>query len=293
MIRFIDLSHRAKFRVSGADRLRYLNGQLTNNVSTLKAGCSLYAFALTAKGKLASDLFLRDYAGSILVDAPREAREVLLARLERYIVADDVELEDVTETFHLRHFLTASTADVPSVHAEAVVTVTSRYRQPGIDLIEPADLHASIPAVALDAAEAETLRVERVVPSWGPEINEGVLPQELQLDDLAISYTKGCYLGQEVVSRIRSVGHVNRLLVKVRQLDQAPLRPGMRLAIPESSAVGAVTSVAPLARAGRFSALAFVRREAAAPNTRLVTVDPETSGLLGFVEVCSLAEFAP
>ena len=70
--------------------------------------------------------------------------------------------------------------------------------------------------LSLDEAEAETLRVEQVVPRWGLEIDEGVLPQELQLDDLAISFTKGCYLGQEIVSRIRSVGHVNRLLVKAR-----------------------------------------------------------------------------
>jgi folate-binding protein YgfZ len=292
-MRFIDLSNRAKFRVSGNDRVRYLNGQLTNDVATLKPGHALYAFALTAKGKLASDLFLTAYPGGILVDAPDEAREVLLARLERYIVADDVQIEDVSDGFRLIHFLTASTTDLTSRPTDAVVSATSRYRQPGVDLFWPVGLPWPVPGIALDEAAAETLRVERLVPRWGLEIDEGVLPQELQLDDLAISYTKGCYLGQEVVSRIRSVGHVNRLLVKVRQLDNTPLHPGLRLAVPERPPMGTLTSIAPLPTAERFSGLAFVRREAAVPNTQLVTLDPKTSDLLGLVEVCSLPGFAP
>jgi tRNA-modifying protein YgfZ len=143
----------------------------------------------------------------------------------------------------------------------------------------------------LGDAEAETLRVVAVMPLWGHELDENVLPQEVGLDDLAVSYTKGCYLGQEVVSRIKSVGHVNRRLVKLRLLEGPPLQPGLKLTAPGKPApvAGSVTSVAPLPVDGEIYALGFARRNLADPGNRLAIVDPASSGLIGTVEVCSLS----
>jgi len=288
---YVDLSGRAKFWMTGSDRLRYLNGQLTNDLNALVLGQAMYAFALTAKGKLAGDLYLRAVNDAFLIDAPAELRDSLLARLERYVVADDVAIEDVTEQFYLWHFLEPlAPAETPS---GVIRNESSRFRRAGTDLFfaaEPAVPAGVEPAEPLGAAEAETLRVEAAMPKWGHELDENVLPQELGLDELAISYTKGCYLGQEVVSRIKSVGHVNRRLVKLRPLEGPALRPGLALtaAGQPAPAAGSVTSVAPLPVGGQVYALGFARRTLAEPGNRLGVVDPATSGLIGTVEVCSL-----
>jgi folate-binding protein YgfZ len=250
----------------------------------------MYAFALTAKGKLAGDLYLRAVNDALLIDAPAELRESLLARLERYIVADDVSIEDVTERFCLWHFLE------PLAPGEAppgiIRSESNRFRRLGTDLFFEGKIAlpaGAEPAEPLGDAEAETLRVEAAIPRWGHELDENVLPQEVGLDDLAISYTKGCYLGQEVVSRIKSVGHVNRRLVKLRLLEGSGLQPGLKLAASgqPAPAAGNVTSVAPLPVQGRIYALGFVRRTLADPGSRLGVADPASSGLIGTVEVCS------
>lgn len=289
---YVDLSGRAKFWVTGSDRLRYLNGQLTNNLNALVLGQAMYAFALTAKGKLAGDLYLRAVNDALLIDAPAKLRESLLARLERYVVADDVSFEDVTERFSLWHFLEPLAPD--ETPPGIIRSETNRFRRLGTDLFfeTAAVLPAGAePAEPLGDAEAETLRVQAAMPRWGHELDENVLPQEVGLDDLAISYTKGCYLGQEVVSRIKSVGHVNRRLVKLRLLEGAALRPGLTLtgSGQPAPAAGNVTSVAPLPLNGQIYALGFARRTLAEPGNRLGVVDPASSGLIGAVEVCSLS----
>ena len=99
----LDLSDRAKFKVTGKDRVRFLNGQLTNDVHALHSGSAIYACALTAKGKLCADLFVAATEESHYLDAESLLRESLPARLEKYIIADDVTLEDVTDEFGLFH----------------------------------------------------------------------------------------------------------------------------------------------------------------------------------------------
>jgi tRNA-modifying protein YgfZ len=289
---YVDLSGRAKFWVTGSDRLRYLNGQLTNDLNALVLGQAMYAFALTAKGKLAGDLYLRAVDDAFLIDAPSELRESLLVRLERYVVADDVCIEDVTERFYLRHFpqsLAPGETPPGTIRSES-----NRFRRLGTDLFFETETVLPVGAESAELfgeAEAETLRVEAAMPRWGHELDENVLPQEVGLDDLAISYTKGCYLGQEVVSRIKSVGHVNRRLVKLRLLEGPALRPGLTLTGSGQPApvAGRVTSVAPLPVDGQIYALGFARRTLADPGNRLGVVDPATSGLIGTVEVCSLS----
>jgi folate-binding protein YgfZ len=292
IMNYVDLSGRTKFWVTGSDRLRYLNGQLTNDLNGLVLGQAMYAFALTAKGKLAGDLYLRAVSDAFLIDAPPELRESLLERLERYVVADDVSIEDVTERFSLRHFPQSL---APGETPPGIIrSESNRFRRLGTDLFFEAEAvlpAGAEPAELLGNAEAETLRVAAAMPRWGHELDENVLPQEAGLDDLAISYTKGCYLGQEVVSRIKSVGHVNRRLVKLRLLEGPALRPGLKLTEPGQAApvAGSVTSVAPLPVEDQIYALGFARRTFADPGNRLGLVDPASSGLIGTVEVCSLS----
>src|SRR3984957_1006077 len=111
----LDLSDRAKFIVTGADRLRFLNGQLTNDILSLRPGSAIYACALTAKGKLCADLFVTAAKESLFLDAESVLREPLPARLERYIIADDVTLEDVTGAFGLFHLAGPELGDAGSL----------------------------------------------------------------------------------------------------------------------------------------------------------------------------------
>ena len=106
----LDLSDRAKFKITGHDRVRFLNGQLTNDVAGLRAGSAIYACALTAKGKLSADLFVAATDESHYIDADAVLRESLAARLEKYIIADDVVIEDVTEEFGLFHLIDSKPA---------------------------------------------------------------------------------------------------------------------------------------------------------------------------------------
>ncbi|MBV9488146.1 MAG: folate-binding protein YgfZ, partial [Verrucomicrobia bacterium] len=281
----VDLSARAKFWVTGSDRLRYLNGQLTNDLNALVPRRALYAFALTVKGKLAGDLYLREVNDAYLIDAPTPLRESLLGRLERYVVADDVTFEDVTDRIGLWHFPQPLPPGDGS-SSGIIRSGSNRYRREGTDLFFEEKPILPAGTQPLDDAQAETLRVEAAFPCWGRELDENVLPQEVGLDALAISYTKGCYLGQEVVSRIKSIGHVNRQLVKLRLIEDSELREGMALAAPDRPGVvaGTITSVAPLPVEDQRYALGFVRRALSEAGTRLGVVGrPGSSGLIGVV----------
>ena len=118
----IDLSDRAKLNVTGADRVRFLNGQLPNDIVGLQPGSAIYACALTAKGKLCADLFVGAKKGGLFLDTEAVLRESLTARLEKYIIADDVTLEDVTEAFGLFHLV--------DVESEECVGVSAHRRFP-------------------------------------------------------------------------------------------------------------------------------------------------------------------
>jgi folate-binding protein YgfZ len=253
---WIDLSARAKFRLSGPDRVRYLNGQVTNNVARLRTGESLPALVCTAKGRLEAEVMIRAEADHFLVDAPGELREPLLARLEKYLIADDCVWEDVTDAFSLWH-------EVGTEEGFSVI----RVGPPGRDLWLPAGEGA--PGAPVLAAESmDLLRIAHGIPAWGAELTPDTLPQEARLEDRAVDFHKGCYVGQEVVSRLRSVGRVNRLLCRLETIGDAPLAAGDRLFLAsagggaEPSEVGVVTSARRDPDRGVTRALAYVKRSA-------------------------------
>jgi folate-binding protein YgfZ len=260
----LDLSDRAKWRLSGADRVRYLNGQVTNDIRRLPPGGALAACVTTAKGRLSGLVFISAASDFLRIDAEPGLRESLTARLERYIIADDATLEDTTEAECLFHLLTpGASAAAPAGWESRSVT---RFARPGLDVIAPRAEYAQVLAalsagpVLIPAPLAETLRIEAGVPRWGAELSEETLPPEANLEATAIDYHKGCYIGQEVISRIKSVGHVNRRLAGFTA--SSALAPGLTLhpdADPGKTA-GEITSAAWSFGLESWAALGYLKR---------------------------------
>ncbi len=223
-----DLSSRVKLRVTGADRVRYLNGQMTNDVRKATPSQAIHACVLNAKGRINADVFVVAEAESFLVDSEPELREQLAARLERYVIADDVQIEDVTDEFALLHVIGGGTSLWP---AEGNVVQAERFGFAGTDVWVSRSEHgtaleklaARLPVC--DEGCAETFRIERGIPRWGRELTEEIIPTEANLEATAIDFAKGCYIGQEVISRIKMSGQTNKRLcgfVSVGQTPQAP-----------------------------------------------------------------------
>jgi folate-binding protein YgfZ len=266
---FADLSARAKLRFTGADRVRYLNGQVTANVTSVKPDAAVPACVTTAKGKLCGDIFLAPVqADALFADAEPELREPLLERLGRYIIADDVTLDDVTDEFALVHFLPASRVQRREPLAGTVTLRAQRFGEPGWDVWikaaawaeQRATLSVEIPP--LSESLLETLRIENGVPRWGYELGPDTLPPEAGLDRTHIDYHKGCYIGQETISRLRSVGHVNRALQRFVSPSGQPLLRGMQLftGAGESKPLGEITSVAWSFALAKPIALGYLKR---------------------------------
>ena len=291
---FLDLTPRTKLRLTGADRLRFLNGQVSNDVRQATNVSSVYAAVMTAKGKLCGDAFIHTGDDFFLLDAESELRETLAARLERYVIADDVQIEDLTDSLGLFHVLdcpggrdAANAPDLAELASSVRGVQSLRYGQMGLDLFFEIEhdtmvrerlLAAGVTLLNDDAMDS--LRVLAGVPLWGAELDENTMPAEAGLEARAVSYSKGCYIGQEVVSRVKSVGHVNRLLRGLRALDASPLYAGMHLFpinfAPGGRDAGRITSAAPAAGTGgaAFVALGYVRRGWEVPGTLLDAVLP-------------------
>jgi len=270
---YTDLSARTKLRLTGGDRIRYLNGQVTNDVRKATPQEPVYALVPTVKGKTQADVFISPEANreSLLIDGPASMREELFARLDRYLIADDAELSDVTDEFQMLHLLGES-LELPDVWQRSV----NRFGQPGIDLIAAADLDlvgllsGATNAPALTEEQLEELRIIQGVPMWGEELDETVLPQEALLQDRAVDFQKGCYIGQEVISRIKSAGKVNRQLVAFVTVEEdAALEPDMELLAGEK-VVGKVTSAIFSPSVGRNIGLGYAKGEFSKLGTQLV-----------------------
>lgn len=298
-----DLSDRTLLRLTGADRVRFLNGQVTANVNRVTARESLRACVTTAKGKLCADVFITAEARphssgdpaaaagfpALLVDADASVHETLLARLDRYIVADDVTLEDITGQWGILHFLPAPGAGIDSLRGTNVPALhpvrSPRFGRDGLDFIVPIERVSDLVAqlrerhALLDAALLESLRIEAGVPRWGRDLTEDTLPPEAGLDRTHIDYHKGCYIGQEVISRIKSVGHVNRELTGFVSDDGASLIAGSVLFSPDSDParpLGTITSAAWSFALEKEFALGYLRR--GSPTGGLIARPADSTG---------------
>lgn len=267
----VDLSSRAKFRLTGNDRVRYLNGQVTNDVRLATATEALYACVTDAKGRIAGDVFIHIDGDSLLIDAEPGLRDTLATRLERYIVADDVVLEDVTEDFSLWHMFAGVTVLSRVEGSVRQVGNSVRLGIPGADLWLPASAsHPLLSGPVLSAEDFEALRILRGIPRWPNELGGDVFPQEAGLETRAMSFTKGCYIGQEVLSRIKSTGRMPRELVrwKAREMS-ASFEAGDELWL-EDKAIGRITSVTRHPSLGSSVGLGFVKQGSAALDSILL-----------------------
>jgi folate-binding protein YgfZ len=275
---FFDLSARTKLRVAGTDRVRFLNGQISNDLRKATSGTAIHACVLNAKGRINGDLFIVAEGDSFLLDADAEMRETLPARLERYVIADDVEISDVTEEFALFHTI-GGVRDAGLANARVVLA--ERFEMAGADLWLPRTTHevamqqlnSRVPFC--DEACAEVFRIERGVPRWGRELTDEIIPTEANLEAQAIDYSKGCYIGQEVISRMKMSGQTNKRLCGLIGAADERLSAGMRLVAADGKDVGAVTSAAISGRVGRAIALGFVKRGYNAVGTELHAVRSE------------------
>ncbi len=252
-IQRIDLGTPALLEFCGPDAVRFLNGQITQDVRRVAGGeIALPSCVTDAKGKLQFRITLTEAPnGGLWVAGLASQAEELEARLTRYLIADDVEVAALTATNTLNHFL----QKMPAPPLGVIARESNRYGVAGTDWWLPVGQTTDYPLLGSD--ELESLRIKNGIPAWGRELIEGMLPPEALLEETDISYQKGCYVGQEVISRIKSAGKVNKRLTRFIFDAQAPLVPG-----PLEKSAGEVTSVSPLAVGGLRLALGYVKRGA-------------------------------
>jgi folate-binding protein YgfZ len=274
------LSPRALWKLTGPDAARYLNGQVTNDVMKLAEGHAFYAAVCTAKGRMEGDVSIALHGSEFYLDADPALRESLGARLDKFLIADDAAFEDISEDWSLSHVFGGTPPPVPQ---GGFVLAHARFGLPGHDVW----VAGTSPFVSGQIAEPdviETLRLEQGLPRWDAELTANTLPPEAGPHMLsAISYTKGCYVGQETIARLKSVGHVNRSLAFLVS-DSATFPPvGAKLKQADRE-LGTVTSSGYSPRLEKGVALGYLPRQAVSEGTQVqadalqLTVTPSLSG---------------
>jgi|SRR5215218_1097765 len=281
----VDRSERGKLALTGTEAKDFLHGQVTNDVNRLTPGTGCYAAFLTHKGKMLGDLRILDAGDELLLDCERVALQDLFAMIRRYKLGRDVELHKRTLERGLLSLLgpdaRAMAGDLPEEeHAHrageiAGAPVRLIATDLGVDVLcDAADteriaaLIAAAGAVPATEADAEVRRVESGRPRYGVDLDDTVIPQEAGLNERAVSFEKGCYVGQETVARLYFRGKPNRSLRGLKLSGPAAHGDPLRLGERE---VGRLGSVVESPQHGRI-ALALVRREAA-PGDELVVGD--------------------
>ncbi len=275
---WIDLSSRGRLRATGEDRVRLLHAMSTNHIQQLTPGGGCSAFFLNAQGRILAAAVILAEEDALLIDTEPETRRSLYEHLDRYIIADDVTLEDVTESTveigiegplapRVLEALGAPAPAAPYAHERWEGGSVIRFDALGIHgyaLIAPAGARGDLVhrveaggAIAADAEAARVVRIENAVPRYSEDITEQHLPHETQQLS-AVHFDKGCYIGQEIVERVRARGGVHRFLVPLEIEGLEPVAAGTP-AEAGGKAVGEITSSACSPALGKVVALGYVR----------------------------------
>ena len=296
-----DLSHRTKVELSGRDRAAFLQSFCTNDVVKLPTGGGCEAYLPTGQGKILARALVFAFPQALWLDAEPGLAAKIINHLNHYLITEDAILTDRTRELAQLHIagpraqavlsaaLHSDLPDLPPLWgaellvegAGCQVRRTDVLGLPGYDMVCPADHAAAFWRRVVDAGarpaglEAyDILRVEAGTPEYGRDIDESTFPQEVNRDRQALSFTKGCYLGQETIVRIRDRGHVNRFLVTLQLAQGTPVPAGARV-LKDGQEVGRVTSCIVSPRLGAAIALAYVRRGQHAPGTALAVERPD------------------
>jgi glycine cleavage system T protein len=294
---FIDLSHRALLQLTGADRVSFLQGMVSNDVKALQPGEGQYAAVLNQQGKVLGDARILCSEKSLYLDIWEMIKDKIAEHLNRYLVADEVEIADRTNEYGiislqgpqaeacLRRLV--GQAELPGRMAEhrmvnidgaqVCVVRASTTGATGYDLIIPRSHFKNIAQQLTEAGKQfsgtwvgeeahNILRVEAGIPLYCVDFTEDNLLLEVGLDH-AVSFTKGCYLGQEVVERIRSRGHVNKKLVGLILEGRDPASRGD--VVFAGKPVGTITSSVHSPALGKPIAFGYVHKDHWGPDTRL------------------------
>lgn len=259
-----DRSPRGLLELRGADRVSFLQGMVSNDVAALRPGDACHAALLDTTGHILADLHVHAFPDALVIETDSVCLPTLHDTLDKFLIMEDVTLTDISPQWAILAVMgegATRLTDLPGERRPLSVPLA-----PGFDLWLPVNApRPALPTLSEDAAEM--LRVEAGIPAWGRELTPSVLLPETGMDD-AVSYTKGCYVGQEIVARLHARGHANRALRQILLAENAPVPPpGATLHVPEDGPepgreIGRITSAIASPRLGGCSlALAYVRRE--------------------------------
>ncbi|HEY1788645.1 MAG TPA: aminomethyltransferase family protein [Verrucomicrobiae bacterium] len=313
----LDFSFRARICLTGSDRIRFLHGQITNDVKKLQSGEGCYAAVTTARGKMESDLNVFSLPDELLLDFEPGLTERVSQRLEKFIVADDVQIVDAAPHYGLLTVQGPRAAEVVSAVGllekaptrecaiakiadgtlgEIYVARLRRISQSGFDIFVPAESLGVVADKLVAAAKSiggracgwtafELARIEAGVPRFGADMDETNLPMEC-IETRAVSFNKGCYIGQEVLNRIHAMGHVTKELRGLRLVDDLGTLPkkGDKL-FRDGKEIGYITSAVKSPALNANIALGYVRREANQIGTELTLPTPDGTSSVKIVEL--------
>ena len=292
-----DTSWHATYALTGPDRVRFLNAIVSNNIQSLADGRGALALLLSPQGRILTELEAFRLPDRLLVRTHASVRDRTRESLEKYIIMDDVELSDATDSVGsfavegpqaasiLREHCGIDAGDLPALYildtrvegASCQIILKSHFGLPGAEFLAAPDSLGSLWTTLLAAIRARggapigmqalnSLRLEAGVPWFPADFNDNVIPHEAALEDSHISYSRGCYTGQEIVERVRSRGQVNRRRVRLQFSTPMPPEFGARL-FSAGKEVGLVTSAAFSPQARAAVGMGYLRREHIAPGS--------------------------
>jgi len=293
----IDLSSRGRILVSGADAVMFLNGLVTNDVKTLAVNSSIAAAFANVQGRVLASIRIIHRADGFLIDTEAATHERVFRLLERFTLAGDFHVRDLSNETATLSLQGKGTIDLvqsefglgqdlkrgtifPTPDGLEILPAT-HSAEAGFDIFMAAthalrwrDKLVERGAVLVDQATEEVLRIEAGIPRYDVDMDENTVLNETNLDD-AISFTKGCYTGQEIVIRIKHRGHVAKKLAGVVLEDETPVAPGASILAETGDTIGRITSVSMSPRLARTIALGYVKYDYLAAGTK-VRIDDTT-----------------